>query len=90
VTRDHALANAGDAASSPTVHEPARSPPGELTARESDVLRLLAQGLTDAQIAANLIVSRRTVHAHLRAIYRKLDVSSRSAATRWALEHGLS
>jgi DNA-binding CsgD family transcriptional regulator len=34
-------------------------------------------------------VSRRTVHAHLRAVYRKLNVGSRHAATRWALEHGL-
>jgi DNA-binding NarL/FixJ family response regulator len=58
--------------------------------REAEVLRLLARGLTDAQIADDLVVSRRTVHAHLRAIYRKLDVGSRSAATRWALEHGLS
>jgi predicted ATPase/DNA-binding CsgD family transcriptional regulator len=67
-----------------------RSAPGELTPREADVLRLVARGMTDAQVADDLIVSRRTVHAHLRAIYRKLDVGSRSAATRWALEHGLT
>ncbi len=63
---------------------------GELTRRETDVLRLLARGMTDASIADALVVSRRTVHAHLRSIYRKLDVASRTAATRWALEHGLS
>jgi len=61
-----------------------------LTGRELDVLRLVADGMTDAQVAERLVVSLRTVHAHLRSIYRKLDVHSRSAATRYALEHGLA
>src|SRR5439155_21807336 len=61
-----------------------------LTAREIEVLGLVAEGLTDAEVAQRLVVSLRTVHAHLRAIYRKLDVRSRSAATRYALEHGLA
>ena len=60
-----------------------------LTAREVEVLRLVADGLTDAQVAERLVVSLRTVHAHLRSVYRKLDVRSRSAATRYAVEHGL-
>ena len=47
-----------------------------LTAREVVVLRLLAQGLTDAQIAETLVISTRTVNAHLRSIYSKLDVTS--------------
>jgi DNA-binding CsgD family transcriptional regulator/tetratricopeptide (TPR) repeat protein len=64
--------------------------PAGLTAREVDVLRLVAQGLTDAQVAEKLIVSTRTVSTHLTAIYGKLQVSSRSAATRFAIEHGLS
>ena len=63
--------------------------PEGLTAREVEVLRLVAEGLTDAEVADRLVVSRRTVHAHLRSIYRKLDVRSRSAATRYALERGL-
>ncbi len=63
---------------------------GDLTAREAEVLRLVARGMTDAQVADELIVSRRTVHAHLRSIYRKLEVSSRHAATRWALERRLT
>jgi DNA-binding NarL/FixJ family response regulator len=46
--------------------------------------------MTDAQVADELVVSRRTVHAHLRSIYRKLAVSSRHAATRWALERRLT
>jgi DNA-binding NarL/FixJ family response regulator len=62
---------------------------GELTAREVEVVRLVARGLPDAEVARELIVSRRTVHAHLRSIYRKLDLRTRSALTRWALEHGL-
>jgi predicted ATPase/DNA-binding CsgD family transcriptional regulator len=74
---------------------PLPTPPGtersdELTAREIEVLGLVAEGLADAQVAERLVVSLRTVHAHLRSIYRKLDVSSRSAATRYAVEHGLT
>ena len=62
----------------------------DLTARELEVLALVADGLSDAEVAERLVVSIRTVHAHLRSIYRKLDVHSRSAATRYALEHGLA
>jgi len=61
-----------------------------LTAREIEVLRLVAYGMSDAQIAERLVVSLRTVHSHLRSIYRKLEVGSRSAATRWAVEHHLA
>ena len=61
-----------------------------LTAREMEVLRLLARGLSNAQIAEELVVSLLTVKAHLRSIYSKLGVTSRSAATRYALEHHLS
>ena len=61
-----------------------------LTPREIDVLALVATGRTDAEVAEHLVVSLRTVHAHLRSVYRKLDVHTRSAATRYALEHGLA
>jgi DNA-binding NarL/FixJ family response regulator len=61
-----------------------------LSARELDVLRLIAQGLSDAQVAERLVLSPRTVNAHLTSIYRKLDVNSRAAATRFAIEHGLA
>jgi predicted ATPase/DNA-binding CsgD family transcriptional regulator len=60
-----------------------------LTAREIEVLRLLTQGLTTTQIAERLIISPRTADAHLRSIYSKLGVTSRSAATRSAIEHKL-
>ena len=64
--------------------------PDGLTAREVEVLRLVAAGLTDAQIAQQLVISPRTVNAHLTSIYSKISVSSRAAATRYALEHHLT
>jgi DNA-binding CsgD family transcriptional regulator len=63
--------------------------PDALTAREVEVLRLLAAGLSNKQIAARLALSPLTVQSHVRTIYAKLGVTSRSAATRYALEHGL-
>ncbi len=75
----------------PVVTPPAASSlPGGLTERELDVLRLLATGLPNAAIAERLFLSRRTVDAHLQRIYSKLDVNSRSAATRLALDLGLA
>jgi DNA-binding CsgD family transcriptional regulator len=64
--------------------------PARLTQRELEVLRLVAQGLTDAAVAEQLYISPRTVSQHLQSIYGKLNVSSRSAATRFAVEHGLT
>ena len=64
--------------------------PAGLTAREVEVLRLVAAGLTDAQVAERLFLSPYTVKAHLRSIYGKLGVPSRNAATRFALEHRLA
>ena len=55
-----------------------------------EVLRLVANGLTDAQIADQLVISPRTVGKHLQSIYSKLYLPSRSAATRWAIEHHLA
>jgi predicted ATPase/DNA-binding CsgD family transcriptional regulator len=62
---------------------------GGLTSRELEVLKLVAAGLTNAQVAQELFLSPRTVNAHLNSIYHKLGVSSRTAATRFAVEHGL-
>ena len=68
-----------------------RSPayPAGLTAREVEVLRLVAAGLTDAQVAEQLVISLRTVTTHLTSIYNKLGVNSRAAATRFAVERHL-
>ncbi len=63
--------------------------PDGLTTREMEVLRLLAMGLTSAQIAEQLIISLLTVNTHMRSIYSKLGVASRAAATRYAIEHHL-
>jgi DNA-binding NarL/FixJ family response regulator len=72
----------------PAEAAPAEFPAG-LSAREVDVLRLVAAGLTDAEAAERLFLSVRTVNAHLRSIYRKLGVGSRAAAGRFAAENGL-
>ncbi|HEX6288940.1 MAG TPA: tetratricopeptide repeat protein [Herpetosiphonaceae bacterium] len=61
----------------------------ELTVREREVLQLVASGLTDAEVAARLCVSPRTINSHLRSIYSKLGVSSRTAAARLALDRRL-
>jgi len=58
-----------------------------LTAREREVLRLVAQGETDAEIAARLLLSPHTVHRHVANIRTKLGVPSRTAAAAWALRH---
>jgi DNA-binding NarL/FixJ family response regulator len=60
-----------------------------LTAREVEVLCWVAHGLTNAQVAEQLVISPRTVTSHLSSIYNKLGVTSRSAATRFAVEHQL-
>lgn len=74
--------------SPPLPVQPATSPV-TLTQREREVLRLLAEGLTSAQIAKRLVIGLVTVNSHVRSIYSKLGVNSRSAATRYALEHHL-
>ncbi len=63
--------------------------PAGLTDREVEVLCLIAQGWTDAQIAEHLVISPRTVNRHTTSLYSKLGVSSRAAATRYAFEHHL-
>jgi len=73
---------AGDAAAS---HEAA----AVLTPREFDVLKLVAQGLSNPDIARRLVLSEHTVHRHLANILRKLDLSSRAAAAAWAARTGL-
>ena len=68
------------------------SPPmyEELTAREIEVLRLLTMGLSNSQIAERLVLSPHTVNGHIQSIYGRLGLNSRSAATRYALEHHLA
>ncbi|MDT0353066.1 LuxR C-terminal-related transcriptional regulator [Pseudonocardia charpentierae] len=67
-----------------------RALPGGMTAREIEVLRLVATGCSNRDVAAMLFISERTVHRHLSNIYTKLGISSRSAATAYAFEHGIA
>ena len=68
----------------------AASYPAGLSEREVEVLRLVAAGLTNAQVAERLFISPRTVNAHLNRIYGKLNVAGRGAAIRFAADHGLT
>ncbi|MCC7354799.1 MAG: tetratricopeptide repeat protein [Anaerolineae bacterium] len=90
MTRDEVVRYALAEPEEPAATAPKAAYPAGLTAREVEVLRLVAEGLTDAQVAEKLVISIRTVNAHLSSIYSKLGVSSRSAATRYALEHNLA
>ena len=95
MTAEQALAAQGQK-QTPVHSSPAAEPPStttypdRLTAREVEVLRLLASGLTDLKIAEKLVLSPRTVHTHISSIYIKLGITSRSAATRYAIEHDLT
>ncbi len=70
--------------------ESAAPPPSPLTAREREVLALLAQGLDNEAIAERLVVTKRTVQNHVSNIYGKLGLTSRTAAALYAIRHGLA
>jgi len=63
------------------------SPADGLSAREKDVLRLVAQGLANKQVGTRLGISERTVKAHLGRVFREIGVQDRTSATLWAQEH---
>lgn len=68
---------------------PARANLEGLTPRERDVLKATATGASNKEVAELLVISPQTVMVHLRSIYRKLNVTSRTAASRWAVDNGL-
>jgi DNA-binding NarL/FixJ family response regulator len=72
----------------PASHEPPIQP-GLLTLREIEVLKLVASGITNRQIAKKLKISEKTVARHLSNIFNKLEISSRAAATAYAYQHRL-
>jgi non-specific serine/threonine protein kinase len=76
--------------STQTKEPPPLSDPIALSRRESEVVRLIAQGHTNAQIAATLGMARPTADKHISNILRKLSVSSRADVRAWAIEHGLA
>jgi DNA-binding CsgD family transcriptional regulator len=84
------LGAAGDAARAAALLGGRDGLPGGLTAREAEVLRLVAAGRTNREVAAALVISEHTVARHVQNIFAKLGVSSRSAATAFAFEHGLA
>src|SRR5262249_8389576 len=71
------------------ISTPPALPPVGLTKREFEVLRLVAKGLTNAQIAERLGISQTTVNSYLSSVYSKLGVSSRLGAMRYVIDHHL-
>ena len=65
-------------------------PPGGLSRRELEVLRLVADGLSTREIGGRLFISAKTADHHIQHVYTKIAVSNRAAATRWAIDHGVS
>ena len=63
--------------------------PAGLTTREIEVLRLLVRGLSNKEIAEQLVISRRTAGSHVEHIYAKIGVSNRARASLFAMKHGL-
>ena len=88
MSREQAIEYALGQEATPEPAAPEAYPAG-LSAREGEVLRLVATGLTNAEVAEKLFLSTRTVDWHLSSIYRKLGLHSRAEATRFAIEHGL-
>jgi DNA-binding NarL/FixJ family response regulator len=64
--------------------------PAGLSLREAEVLRLVAQGFSNREIAEALVISERTVANHMASIFNKIPVDNRAAATAFAIRHGLA
>jgi DNA-binding CsgD family transcriptional regulator len=84
------LGATADAVRTSDLLSPRTNLPRGLTPREAEVLRLVAAGKTNRDIAVELVISEHTVARHLQNMFVKLDVSSRSGATAFAFEHGLA
>lgn len=87
VAADMAATAARDALEATSAPE---RPANDLSRREVEVLQLVAKGMTNAQVADQLFLSRRTVDAHLRRIYDKLNLSSRAEVIRFVMDQGLT
>jgi DNA-binding NarL/FixJ family response regulator len=85
----HSIYFAAWRAPSVPVDAEAAAEAAELTRRELEILRLVAEGFSNAELARRLWVTEQTVKFHLSNIYRKLNVSNRTEASRWAQLHGL-
>ncbi|MEW5872876.1 MAG: response regulator transcription factor [Chloroflexota bacterium] len=78
------------AGGAPQAEKTPTAPAGDLTEREVEVLRLIAQGLNNRQIAETMIISEKTVKTHVSNILSKLGVEDRTQAAIWALKNGLA
>jgi DNA-binding NarL/FixJ family response regulator len=75
----------------PAAGRPRSDPlPGQLTAREAEVLKLIASGLSNGEIAAALVVTPATVKTHVNRIFYKIGARDRAQAVRYAYEHGIA
>ena len=96
IARAVAAANAGQALLDPHVQAPvlqgltAGGRPAPLTDRETEVLALVADGLSNAEIATRLVVSQATVKTHINRIFAKIAARDRAQAVRWAYRHGVA
>ena len=86
---DPDAADAVLASSGSSTRAPRLSAPGGLTPRQVDVLRLLAEGLSNKEIGQRLGISARTAEHHVQDIYTRLGVSSRAPAALFAMQHQL-
>jgi DNA-binding NarL/FixJ family response regulator len=84
---DAAAAVLAEVGQQTAVRRPAR--PADLSEREAEVLTLIAQGCSNADVAQRLFISRRTGEHHAQHIYTKIGVSTRAAAALFAVQHGL-
>jgi DNA-binding NarL/FixJ family response regulator len=87
-TFSHSVYLSGGASVAAPARQAVESAP-ELTRRELEILRLVAEGHSNSQLAKMLWVTEQTVKFHLSNIYRKLEVANRTEASRWAQVHGL-
>jgi DNA-binding NarL/FixJ family response regulator len=87
--RSNARSSAALAATTTSAPVLASEYPAALSAREVEVLRLVAQGATNRQIAATLVISIKTVNSHVAHILNKIGCDNRTAATTFAIQHGL-
>ena len=87
---EQAVEYAQNLALKPGIAPAARETPDGLTGREREVAALIGQGMTNGEIAVELVLSKRTVETHVSRILSKLGLTSRGQVMRWAIDHGLT